>query len=79
MGERVCGLDSMYPGQRGRIVKVYVAEDIGQRLKDMGLVRGAEIECVYSSPFGDPVAYFVKGTLIALRSEDAKKIGVEFE
>lgn len=77
MGEKRCGLASMHPGEHGRIAGMHVAGDIGQRLKDMGFVRGAGIECVYASPFGDPVAYFVKGTLIAVRNEDAQKIEVK--
>ena len=79
MGERICRLASMHPGQRGRIAGLHVAGDIGQRLRDMGFVRGAGIECVYASPFGDPVAYFVKGTLIAVRNGDAENIEVEVE
>lgn len=77
MGGDVYRLDSMRPGERGRIVGMDVAGDVGQRLRDMGFVDGAGIECVYASPFGDPVAYFVKGTLIAVRNEDARKIGVK--
>ena len=79
MGEKICGLASMHPGQCGRIAGIHVKEDIGRRLKDMGFVHGAGIECVYAGPFGDPVAYFVKGTLIAVRNEDAEKIDVEIE
>lgn len=77
MGKDVCGLNDLCAGQWGRIVEMHVPEEIGQRLKDMGFVQGVPIECAYGSPFGDPVAYFIKGTLIALRNEDAEKITVE--
>lgn len=40
---------------------------------DFGMITGTSIEAVQKSPAGDPVAYFVRGTLIAIRSEDAKK------
>ncbi len=79
MEVRIGRLSALRPGQRGRIAGMHVAENIGQRLRDMGFVRGAVIECVYASPFGDPVAYFVKGTLIAVRNEDAENIEVEVE
>ena len=79
MGEKICRLDELHAGQWGRIVEMHVAEDIGQRLKDMGFVQGGRIERVYGSPFGDPAAYFVKQTLIALRNGDAGKISVETE
>lgn len=77
MGRERCRLASMHPGQQGWIAGMHVEENVGRRLKDMGFVRGARIECVYSSPFGDPVAYFVKGTLIAVRNKDAENIDVE--
>ena len=77
MEEKVCGLNELCTGQGGRIVGMYVPEEIGQRLRDMGFMQGVRIERVYGSPFGDPVAYFVKGTLIALRNRDAEMISVE--
>ena len=79
MEECICRLTAMRPGQWGRIADMHVAEDIGQRLRDMGFVRGTGIEYAYASPFGDPVAYFVKGTLVAVRNEEAEKIDVTVE
>lgn len=79
MGKDIVRMASMQPGERGRIAGLHVAGDIGQRLKDMGFVKGAGIECVYDSPFGDPSAYFVRGTLVAVRKEDAEGIEVETE
>jgi len=74
---RISRLAALHPGEKGRIVGVYVRDGMGQRLKDMGFEPGVEIECVLESPFGDPAAYFIKGTLIAVRKEDAEKIEVE--
>lgn len=45
-----------------------------RRLQDLGIVEGTTIECLQKSPSGDPVAYKIRGTIIALRSEDANKI-----
>lgn len=47
------------------------------RLTALGLYPGAQISAVYSSIGGDPVAYFVQGSLIALRQCDADKIFIE--
>lgn len=44
---------------------------IRQRLLDLGFVKGAEVSVQNISPLGDPVAYCVHETLIALRKEDA--------
>ncbi len=45
-----------------------------RRFLDLGLVNGTLIEAVQKSPSGDPIAYFIKGAMIALRKEDAEKI-----
>ncbi len=44
---------------------------------DLGLVNGTPVEALQKSPSGDPTAYFIRGAVIALRSEDAGKILVE--
>ena len=79
MGKKTGNLTSLHPGQQGWILGIHAEEDIGQRLRDMGLVEGSKIECAYRSPFGDPVAYFVKGILIAIRNGDAQNITIEIE
>ncbi|MDP4117920.1 MAG: FeoA domain-containing protein [Bacillota bacterium] len=50
-----------------------------RRMLDLGLVEGTKIQAAFRAPFGEPVAYFVRGTLIALRREDTIKIDVERE
>ncbi len=68
-------LSRLEVGQRG-IVKELVDEgrNITLRLKDLGLNEGAAVECVMVSPFGDPSAYIIKGSVIALRREDARTV-----
>jgi len=44
---------------------------------DLGIISGTAITPVFRSPIGDPTAYEVRGTLLALRQEDALKIEVE--
>ena len=46
---------------------------------DLGLVEGTNVEALHKSPSGDPVAYFIRGAVIALRGEDAKKVRIELE
>lgn len=45
-----------------------------QRLLDMGMIKGSLVCCVLVSPFNDPKAYLLRGTVIALRKEDLEKI-----
>lgn len=48
-----------------------------RRLLDMGLIEGTRISCLQKSPAGDPVAYLIRGAVIALRSEDSSQILVD--
>lgn len=56
----VCGLNSTGAMRR--------------RLMDLGLVEGTRVECTQKSPYGDPIAYAIRGAVIALRCEDARQI-----
>jgi DtxR family Mn-dependent transcriptional regulator len=50
---------------------------IGQerrRLLDLGVVPGTRIHCEFSSPFGSPRSYDIRGALIALRDYQAERI-----
>ena len=50
-----------------------------QRLLDLGVVPGTRIEAQMISPMGDPVGYFIRGAVIALRREAAEAILIESE
>lgn len=45
-----------------------------RRMLDLGFVSGSIVEALLRSPSGDPKAYLIKGTVIALREDDAKNI-----
>jgi len=44
------------------------------RLAELGFTESCIITPLYISPLGDPTAYCIRGTIIALRSEDAENI-----
>jgi DtxR family Mn-dependent transcriptional regulator len=72
-------LASLKPGQKARVVQLTDA-CVGterRRLLDLGFVPGTLIEVEMVSPSGDPTAYRVRGTQIALRREQAVMIAVE--
>ena len=52
-----------------------------RRLLDLGIVRGTTVEAAFRSAAGDPVAYRIRGAIIALRREQAEwvRIGAEGE
>lgn len=73
-------MNNLYELELGRIAKVeniYCEENIKRRLMDLGIVRGTEIKAILKSPSGNPKAYEVRGSVIAIRSEDAKKIEIK--
>ena len=45
-----------------------------RRFLDLGIIPGTKITPVFSSIFNDPIAYEVRGFVIAIRNEDSKKI-----
>ena len=47
-----------------------------RRLLDLGLISGTIITPVFKSPAGDPIAYEIRKTLIALRKEDSQLITI---
>ena len=66
----------------GDIAKVTLIDEksnLYQRFMEIGIINGTKIECVLKSPFGDPKAYLIRGTLIAIRECDAVGIGVTKE
>ena len=51
--------------------------NIRRRLLDLGIVKGTKITPVFKSPSGDPTAYEIRKTLIALRKEDSSMINLK--
>lgn len=59
------------------VLKLNSSGIIRRRLMDMGVLPGSNIRCVLSSPSGNPKAYFVKGSVIAIRNSDALDVEVD--
>ena len=69
-------LSEMHAGQQGTLQTIRVPETLHERLTALGLVEGTRICCLGAGPFGDPVAYEVRRTVIALRRADSAGIEV---
>lgn len=67
-------LTDLAVGQTGIIERISPDFSLYTRLTDIGFSGGVEIKNLMRSPLGDPTAYLIKGTVIALRREDAKNI-----
>ena len=71
------GMNGLMPGQRATVFDINARGGIRRRLQDIGLVKGTPVLCLMKSPLGDPIAYFIRGAVIALRSEDSSQVLVE--
>lgn len=72
-------LADLEPGDSAQVVAISSACQGTQRrrLLDLGVVRGTEIRAEMRSAGGDPMAYLIRGALIALRREQASWVLVE--
>jgi ferrous iron transport protein A len=67
-------LSDAKPGERFRIIKIAIEGTMKRRLLDLGFVPGNEVLVLQKSPLGDPTAYRVSHTTIALRNEESSNI-----
>lgn len=74
---KIENLSQLPLNKNGRIDKIKCDEGIKRRLLDMGLVKGTNIVPILVSPSGDPRAFLVRGTIIAIRKDDAKHIKIK--
>lgn len=67
-------LDKINLNEEYIIDDILLDKHIKQRIYDLGLIENTSIKALYTSPFNDPTAYLVRGTIIAIRNKDAEKI-----
>ena len=71
-------LDALEIGGQAVIASLSVNGDARRRMLDLGFVPGACVRALHASPWNDPVAYGVRGAVIALRREDARSVHIRF-
>lgn len=69
-------LDELPLGIAGKVDTLGCNGAIRRRLLDLGIVRGTNILPIFKSPSGDPTAFIIRGSVIALRKDDANLIFV---
>ena len=67
-------LSTFKTGQLVQIEKIQLEGTMKRRLLDLGFIPGATIKVLQKSPLGDPIAYQVSNTTIALRNEESSQI-----
>ena len=61
-------------GDECRVVGTAFRGSGKRRMLDLGIVRGTKVKALHKSPCGDPVAYMIRGAVLAVRGSDAEKI-----
>lgn len=61
----------------GKVQKLNLNGISRRRMLDLGIIDNTNIKLLRKSPCGDPIAYEIRGTVIAFRLEESSKILVE--
>ena len=70
-------LSELNQGERALVTDIHSNDSMRRRLQDLGLISGTMVSCVQKSPLGDPVAYLIRGAVIALRCEDSSCVQIK--
>ena len=72
-------LAQLKPGETAQVTQLArtLRPAVRHRLMDLGVLPGVKVRAEFASPAGEPVAYMIRGALIALRQEQANKIFVQ--
>ena len=60
-----------------KIDSLYCDSNIKRRLLDLGFVPDTDIKPLFKSASGDPTAFEIRGTIIAIRKEDTCRVLVK--
>ncbi len=77
MNENSMPLHLLPIGRKARVKGLTCNGSMRRRMLDLGLITDTEVEALQRSPLGDPIAYNIRGAVIALRSEEASRILVD--
>lgn len=72
-------MSDLKKGESAVIKRLSNPSDMRRRLIDIGFCEGATVTFICRAPLSDPIAYSIKGSIIALRRQDALLITVEKE
>lgn len=68
------GLDGLRPGNEAVVIHMDVRQALMDRLKDFGFVPGTAVRCCYRGPGNKVTALLCRGSMIAMRTRDLKRI-----
>lgn len=74
--ENIRTLDSLRPGESACIASLCCGGSLRRRLMELGMVERTPVRCLYRGASGSPIAFCIRGTVIALRAVDAAEIWI---
>lgn len=72
--EQAFTLDRLASGESARIARLTGTGAMQSRLCDLGFTENSRVTCLFPSAFGDPRAYRIRDTVVALRSGDTRTV-----
>lgn len=69
-------LDTVKVGSKIKVAGLLSTGALRERMLALGLTKGATVEVIRKGPTGDPTLYYLRGTMIALRKEEASLIQI---
>jgi Fe2+ transport system protein FeoA len=69
-------LSELRPGQRGRVLSLQGDPALVQRLMELGVLEGEEVEVVAYAPLGDPIEIRLGDSRLSLRRREAAGIEI---
>ncbi|MBP7175790.1 MAG: ferrous iron transport protein A [Thermoclostridium sp.] len=76
-GQDLIPLSRLPVGTPAYVRKLEFVGSTRRRMLDLGIMMDTPVEALQKSPSGDPTAYQIRGTVIAIRKAEASGILVE--
>ncbi len=70
-------LADLEPGDTAVILDIFSSDDSLLRLRELGVLPGTQVKLVRRAPLGDPLELSVRGSLLSVRAQEARQIGIE--
>ena len=77
MNNKIINLRHLKMGQNAIIKSVNINNELGRRIRDLGLLPNVKIKVIGRAPLKDPVALRLNEITLTLRNNEAEFISVE--
>lgn len=67
-------LNELNLNMAGIVKQINCSDNIKTRLLDLGIINGTKVIPIFRSMLGDPTAYMIRGSILAIRKNDANEI-----